>query len=348
MIRLAAATALALVLLSPVAAEARELARVERIDSASVQLVREDDAPVTVWLSEDTVLDRGDRKLADKVGKGPLAVALPSSERRYLILKGKGGRTTVVAERRLPLEQGSNFRDLGGYVTKDGRTVRWGKAFRSGAMPLLSEADHKLIGGLGLDSVVDLRSQEERELTADTIDDRTGAMFLSNDYSMRTLLASFQQDGENMYRGMEELLVPQFRSLYRRIMADEGAVLYHCSAGQDRTGIATALLYDLLGVDRETILKDYHLSTEWRDPRWEMPAIDPAKHADNPLVRMYAAMPEDQRSKAQPLYTGSGQSHLAQFFAHLDATYGGSEGYMKQKLGFTDTQIARLRAVMLD
>jgi protein-tyrosine phosphatase len=349
MIRRPALAALALVLLAPGVAHARELATIERIDAARVTLVREDAAPVTVWLSADTVLDKGDRKLAAKVGKGPLTVDMPAGERQYLILQGKRGKTSAVAERKLPLEQGSNFRDLGGYVTKDGRTVRWGKAFRSGAMPLLSEADQKLIGGLMLDSVVDLRSQEERELTADTIDDRTGAMFISNDYSMRTLFAGFQQgQGENMYKGMEVLLVPQFRSLYRRIMADEGAVLYHCSAGQDRTGIATALLYDLLGVDRETILKDYHLSTDWRDPRWEMPAIDPKQHANNPLVQFYAALPEAERSKAQPLYTASGQSHLAQFFAHLDAAYGGSEGYMKQKLGFTDDQIARLRTVMLD
>jgi protein-tyrosine phosphatase len=331
------------------AAHARELATVERIDSASVRLLREDAALVTVWLSVDTVLDKADRKVASKVSKGPLTVALPASARQYLILQPKRGPAIVVSERRLPLEQGSNFRDIGGYVTKDGRTVRWGKAFRSGAMPLFTEADYALIGGLGVDAVVDLRSQEERQLTADTIDDRTGALFLSNDYSMKTLMTGFGDGGgENLYKGMETLLAPQLRSLYRRIMADDGAVIYHCSAGQDRTGIATALLYDLLGVDRETILKDYHLSTQWRDPQWEMPVFDPKDHADNPLVQMYASTPKDQQRKAQPLFTRSGNSHLAQFFIHLDATYGGTEGYMKQKLGFTDGQLLKLRETMLD
>jgi len=336
-------------LLAAAPAQAREAATLQRIDAASVTLTREDNAPVTVWLSGDTVLDRSDRKLADKLGKGPVTLFLPASGPRYLILKGKRGRTTVVAERRLPLQQASNFRDIGGYVTRDGRTVRWGKAFRSGAMPLLTEADQALIGGLGLDAVVDLRSLEERDLTADTIDDRTGATFIANDYSMRTLFAGIQQGGgEDMYKGMEVLLVPQLRSLYRRIMAQEGAVLYHCSAGQDRTGIATALLYDFLGVDRETIIRDYHLSTEWRDTRWEMPAIDPKDHPGNPMLQMMASMPAGQRGKANPLFSASGKSHLAQFFVHLDATYGGSEGYMRQKLGFTDDQLARLRAAMLD
>ena len=340
---------LAVALLASSGAQARELATLQRVEAASVQLTREDASPVSVWLSEDTALDKADRQVATKFAEQTMTIPLSASERRYVILKGKSGKTTVVAERRLPLERASNFRDVGGYVTKDGKTVRWGKAFRSGAMPLLTEADYAQIGGLGLDAVVDLRSLEERQLTADAVDDRTGALFIANDYSMRTLFAGMQQNGgENMYKGMEVLLVPQLRSLYRRIMAQEGAVLYHCSAGQDRTGIATALLYDFLGVDRETIIKDYHLSTEWRDPRWEMPKFDPKDFADNPIVKMYASMPADQRGKANPLYTPSGQSHLAQFFVHLDATYGGSEGYMRQKLGFTDEQLAKLRAAMLD
>ena len=71
-------------------------------------------------------------------------------------------------------------------------------------------------------------------------------------------------------------------------------------------------------------------------------------YPDNPLVQIYASMPEDQRGKAQPLYTASGASHLAQFFTYLDATYGGSEQYMKKELGFSDAEIAKLRAVMLD
>jgi protein-tyrosine phosphatase len=67
--------------------------------------------------------------------------------------------------------------------------------------------------------------------------------------------------------------------------------------------------------------------------------------------RWYSLSPRCRPSIAlrpNPLYSASGQSQLAQFFGHLDATYGGTEGYMKQKLGFTDAQLARLREVMLD
>lgn len=344
--------ALVLAILAAPAAEARELARVTRIDAEHVELDREAAAPVSVWRSTDTKLDASDTLVARNTRAQKLTVDLPGSRRDYLILKGRKG-IVIVGERGVPLEQGSNFRDIGGYVTRDGQVVRWGKVFRSGAQPMLTPADLSLVDQLHLGTVVDLRSIEERQINPDAIDDREGALFVSNDYSMRALMGPMMaRKGEHIYEGMEKLLAPQYRSLYRRIMADGegydgGAVVYHCSAGQDRTGVATALLYDLLGVDRETILKDYHLSTELRHPHWEMPKLDPAEFPDNPIVAHYAKAYAGKDARAEPLFTPSGASHLAQFFTYLDATYGGSAGYMKQVLGFTDQDLARLRDVML-
>ena len=327
---------------------AREMATVTRLDSTTVELDRGDTTPVSVWISADTSIDDGDQRVAATAKDRKLTLDIPAGERRYVILLGKDGHTTVAAERELPLQQGSNFRDIGGYVTRDGKTVRWDKAFRSGAMPVLTDSDYALIRELGIDSVVDLRSIEEREVAPDLVDDRTGALFIANDYSLKPLMARFGKgNGENMYSGMEKMLVPQFRSLFRRLIADEGTVIYHCSAGQDRTGIATALIYDVLGVDRETILKDYHLSTALRRPQWEMPEVDPADYPNNPLVQMYMAHGKDKPMKAQPLYTPSGASHLAQFFTYLDSEYGGTESYLKQKLGLSDADLAKLRTVML-
>lgn len=333
-------------------AQARELATVTRLDAGRVELERVDAAPVSVWLSTDTRLDASDSLVARRTSARKLDIDLPEARREYVILKGAGGAVRVVAERLLPLEQGSNFRDIGGYVTKDGKVVRWGKVFRSGAEPMLTPADLALVDQLHIGTVVDLRSIEEREINPDTIDDREGALFVSNDYGMKALMQPMMaRKGEHIYEGMERLLAPQYRSLYRRIMTagenGQGAVLYHCSAGQDRTGVATAMLYDVLGVDRETILADYQLSTRFRRPYWEMPKIDPADYPGNPIVAYYARAHADKDSKAEPLYTPSGESHLAQFFAYLDATYGGSAGYMKQVLGFTDNDLARLRAAML-
>lgn len=329
-------------------AMARELATLTRLDAQTVELGREDTTPVSIWISTDTKLDKGDQRFATSSKDARLKLAIPAAERRYVILEGKGGRNTVVAERVVAVQQGSNFRDIGGYVTKSGKMVKWDKAFRSGAMPLLSDSDYALLGQLGIGNVVDFRSLEEREVAPDQIDDRTGALFLANDYSLKPLMANFAKGGgENVYKGMEKMLAPQYRAMFKRLIANEGAVLYHCSAGQDRTGIATALLYDVLGVDRDTIVKDYHLSTALRRPQYEMPKIDPRDYPDNPIVQYYFQRSEEQRDKAEPLFTKSGASHIVQFFAYIDSEYGGSEGYLKKELGFTDAEIETLRANML-
>ena len=341
-------TAFSLVIaLVPAAAAAREYATVTRLDAATVELSREESGPVAVWLSRDTRIDTGDKLVDPALKAAKLKLALPADTREFVILQLPDGSTRVTAERALPLAQASNFRDIGGYVTKDGHVVSWGKAFRSGAMPLLTDADYALIDQLHITTDVDLRSLDERQVWPDQIDDREKAMFVSNDYGMADLMKGFTAgNGENIYKGMEVHLAPQYRSLYRRIMADEGAVIYHCSAGQDRTGVATALLYDFLGVDRDTILKDYHLSTALRRTQWEMAPFDPAKYPGNPMAQYLAKGLEAPRAP-EPLYTRSGASHLAQFFTYLDATYGGAEGYMKQVLGFSDDDLARLRSVML-
>lgn len=330
------------------AAAAAEPLRIERQDAQNAFVVRGDAATATFWLSTDTVLDKADTLVARNSKAERLAVKMPVSRRAYVIMQRPDGATLAVAERVLPLEQGSNFRDLGGYQTRDGRVVRWGKAFRSGAMPMLTEADYALLGQLGIGTVLDFRSLEEREVAPDLLDDRTGALFVANDYPIKPLFERMSAGNrENIYRGIELTIAPQLRSLFKRLLADDGAVVYHCSAGQDRTGVATALIYDVLGVDRETILKDYHLSTQFRRLQFELPPINPADYPNNLMVKYYVASRAKGPATAEPLYTPSGQSHLKQFFDYLDATYGGSAGYLKQKLGFTDRDLEKLRADML-
>jgi protein-tyrosine phosphatase len=253
-------------------------------------------------------------------------------------------------ERIIALERGSNFRDLGGYVGAGGKKVRTGRIFRSGAMPLLTENDYKTLGALNITTIVDLRSLDERMIAPTMLDDRTGATFISNDYSLAPLMKAWAaSNGENTYSGMVPLLAPQYRAIFKSLLRHDGAVLYNCAAGQDRTGIGSALILSALGVDRATILRDYHWSTELRRPLNEMPPLDPAAWPGNPIVPYYAAAQKDPaKAKAEPLYTPSGQSHLVQFFAHVDKNYGSVEAMLDKELGITSADITRLRALYLD
>ena len=342
-------------------ARVSQAAMVDAVKIESAEATYNDNTYALSWQASDDTADMdifvsaspegtNAQQIADDVTGGKLDWTPEdgTKHRRYFVIQPEVGDAYIVATRELPLEQASNFRDIGGYTTKDGKQVKWGRAYRSGAMPLLTEADYAFIEDLDLDSVVDFRSLDEREVTPDLVDDRTGAFFIANDYSMAPLMKGFaEDDGENMYAKMEAMLRPQYRSMIRRILADEGAVLYHCSAGQDRTGVATAIIYDVLGVDRETIVKDYHLSTELRQTKWEMPDINPDDYPGNFIVKYYVAS-RAKNEGPNPLYTPSGVSHIVQFFDYLDAEFGSSEGYLKEALGFSDEDIEHLRETMLD
>jgi protein-tyrosine phosphatase len=307
-------------------------------------------APVDVFVSSSPE-GSGAVKIADDIVDGAYSWTpeTPEKSRRYFIVQPEAGERYIVATRVLPLEQASNFRDIGGYLTKDGHMVKWGRAYRSGAMPLLTDSDYAFIEQLDLDSVVDFRSLEEREVTPDQVDDRTGALFIANDYSMASMMKDYAEgNGENGYAKMEPMIRPQYRSMFRRLIADDGAVLYHCSAGQDRTGVATALIYDFLGVDRQTIVEDYHLSTELRRTKWEMPDINPADYPNNFIVQYYVAARQSGDDAPQPLYTPSGASQIVQFFDYIDSEFGSTEAYLKEALGLSEKDLTRLREVMLD
>lgn len=333
-------------------AHAIDNAVVTRIDAGHVAVEWQDADPVSVFVASSPAADPKQAETLAKADRsGRIVVAAAAAERRYFILRDHGDKSVVrVAERVLPLEQGSNFRDAGGYKGADGKRVAWGKIFRSGAMPLLTEPDYAALEKLKITTIVDLRSTDERMIAPDQLDDRTGAAFISNDYSLKGLMAGYGKgDGEYAYRGMDRFLKPQLKQVFRALLRDEGAVMYHCSAGQDRTGITTALIYSALGVDRGTILKDYHLSTELRRPQFEMPPLDPADWPGNPIVPYYvAAMKKPGGPKAEPLFTPKGNSHLAQFFEMIDKDYGSVEAYLAKELDVSAEDIQRLKAIYLE
>lgn len=324
---------------------------VTRVDAGHVAVEWQDADPVSVFVSATAKADVKEAEVLAKAARsGRVVVPYAATDRRYFMLRDHGDKSVLhVAERVLPLEQGSNFRDAGGYKGADGKHVAWGKIFRSGAMPLLTEMDYATLAKLKITTIVDLRSTDERMIAPNMLDDRTGATFISNDYSLKGLMSGHGKgDGEYAYRGMDTFLKPQLKQVFRSLLRDEGAVMYHCSAGQDRTGITTALIYSALGVDRDTILKDYHLSTELRRPQFEMPPLDPADWPGNPIVPYYvASMKKPGGPKAEPLFTPKGNSHLAQFFELIDKDHGSVEIYLDKELGVSADDIKRLRAIYL-
>lgn len=143
-------------------------------------------------------------------------------------------------------------------------------------------------------------------------------------------------------------LAPLYRSIFVWLLKGDGAVHYHCSAGQDRTGIASALILSALGVPREQTLRDYHLSTPLRKIQYEMQPIDPEKHKGNPVALMFLRVQEAGAGEAQPLYGEDGISILAATFEMIDERWGSTDKFLHEVIGLTDADIERLKNLYLE
>lgn len=350
--------------LAPPAADARvRSASVER-EQNRLTISWEADGPVDVLQAGTSDLPaKGAALLSDDDRDGRHLLAAEGPGRPYFLLKDESDGTILrVAERVLPLERGSNFRDLGGYQAADGRHVRWGRIFRSGAMPLLSDADIRYFASLGIGTVVDLRATEERELAPDAVLGQPGLRYFARDYSMASIFGRLMpapggnaaapgQEASGMsllYRDWLVSLAPQFREMFASLLAGKGGLVYHCSAGQDRTGIGSALILAALGVPRDVILADYHLSTPSRRPEHEMPRIDPARFPNNAMAAYFAKASTAEVSKAQPLYDAHGVAFLAVTFDEIDTRWGSVERYLDEMLGIGAMQLVELRANYLE
>ncbi len=188
-------------------------------------------------------------------------------------LTGDAGLPRVV-----PLEGCSNLRDLGGYRAADGRRVRMGRVFRSASLAHLTDADLARFGALGIRTVCDLRGVQESERAPSRlpggpapdvvplpIEPRVGA-------SLRDLLRREAATGEDTYALLRTAYssyagehLPRYRALFALLLEGRLPLLFHCSAGKDRTGFGAALLLTALGVPWEAVVADYLATNRiWR------------------------------------------------------------------------------------
>lgn len=334
-------------------ADALSEPRVERASPTSVAVHWSGSDPVDVYISnrpdasvdKAVLVSRGDRD-------GEHVVTVAPDERPYFLLYDSRARQTLhVAERVLPLEQGSNFRDIGGYPAANGKHVKWGVIFRAGGTPLLTPADLEQVNRLGLREMFDLRSSEERVLAPTRI---TGIRYSSIGYPMTSLLdeskrASGFGDAGALYRKFPTLLAPQAREVFMSLLRGDVPIAYNCSAGQDRTGFVTAMILSALGVPRNVIDEDYHLSTTYRHPQYELPKIDAAANAANPVAMLFARYQSDPNyAQPKPLYGPEHKSLLSFAFDEIEQRWGSVDGYLSREIGLKPEDIANLRARYLE
>jgi len=172
----------------------------------------------------------------------------------------------VAGDRHVSFEACFNFRDLGGYETIDGRRVVWGAVFRSDSLHRLTEADLEAASSLGIRTIIDLRSTAEldrqgRFARADDVAFHHLPLFEEHSPTFKPLEANDPEPppGEG-YVEMAWRARDAIAHAVRVIAEGDYAVVFHCAAGKDRTGILAALVLSSLGVPDDAIIADYHLS----------------------------------------------------------------------------------------
>ena len=177
--------------------------------------------------------------------------------------------------RKLPFTGAHNFRDLGGYKTSDGKTVKWGKVYRSDNLHSLTDEDLKYMERLNLKSVVDFRSDEERNEEPDRLTPDMTPILLPIKFEPEGVTENLTRDltfgnldSSNLLRDFNIILVKEFTEEYReffRHIVDNGGepFVLHCTAGKDRAGFGSAMILTVLGVPREKIIEDYLLTNAY-------------------------------------------------------------------------------------
>ncbi len=248
-------------------------------------------------------------------------------------------------ERLFTLQGALNFRDLGGYRTIDGRSIKWRRLFRSGGTGDLTDSDFELLAGLGLKVMFDLRATWECEHSPTAWERLPDVTYWCRPYTqslaqLETILSSETATAQeatsimvDIYRALPAEQAPAYRELFRLLADGQLPLVFNCTAGKDRTGVAAALVLRALDVPWNTVLEDYALSDGAFSSRPLRSSAHQVAHNISPAVVKALG--------------GTDEIYLEAAFAEIDRAFGSFEAYLREELAVTRDMSASIRAHLL-
>ncbi len=253
----------------------------------------------------------------------------------------------------IPLEQGSNFRDIGGYAGADGRHVHWGLIYRSAGQPLLAPGDVEQVKGLGIDQIVDLRSSEERVIAPTKI---LGVPYAAVELFDERPTFSHSPGSATVHNGRPISTAssrprwhPSSALIFAHLLHRSTPIVYSARRGRTAPGFVTAIILSALRCLAGTrSWPTTILSTKYRRPEFELPQLDPCPSPTIPSVRQLASYQQRPDWKTpQPLHDEQGSLSCAARFAEIDARWGSVDQYLATEVGVSAADLATLRRAYL-
>lgn len=266
---------------------------------------------------------------------GSLELPIDNTTRSYFRFVSSNN-DFVLAERNLPIAGGYNFRDLGGIKLKDNRSVKWGKLFRADELTHLTDEDITYLGDIPITSVIDFRAESEIRRSPDKLPPT--AQFT---YPIAITPGALRTDGIHSGRGKNSFS-QQMRQMNRLYVSDPACVrayrvmfaiiqnnlsaplIFHCTAGKDRTGMGAALILFALGATEETVIEDYMIS--------KTNIADKYKH----FIEKYP--------RSEPIFTVK-RSYIKAGISQIKKDYGSIMNFLTKTL---KADIPRLRRLYLE
>ena len=268
----------------------------------------------------------------------------------------------------IPVKGIVNARDLGGYTMQDGRKLRDGVLIRAAHLADATDADLQYLSSLPVSKVIDFRKEAERQGKEDrTV---TGSEYISLpidasgnvaaqasekekrkftrrkkfDVKKIIVMAAFNEKARKVASEMYPTLVfdtecqKQFAQFFRLVLdTDNGTILYHCTQGKDRTGIASALLMAALGASKATIVADFDATNRIYED-------DVRKYSRR--VRFWGG--KDEEVAVVKAFLGANTENFIRTLDRIDQEYGSLDAYLKGPMGLTDQDILILKERYLE
>lgn len=290
----------------------------------------------------------------------PLFIGVTKTTLRLIFFIQLSLPAFAATERHIELDGQSNFRDVGGYETADGRSIKWGVVYRSGELHKLSDTDVEKLDSLGIKAVANFLTEREiksrgHDRLPDGVREIPLPMEAGNMGDLAAVVSEARGTGDfskvpaEFNPEIHRLLITEARDYYARLLREladpaNRPMVYHCSHGVHRTGTATAILLSALGVPWETVREDYLLSNKYRHEEINRRINELQLLAADTLL-VEPEQVDMTNIKAfyilQPEYIDASLDEAVK-------KYGSMENYIRQGLGITDTELANLREQLLE